>query len=748
MAGFIRRFETQPTIETLAEIEAIDIVDLPPQAPLTGIGTGTLLCVGEFEDGSFADGSDAPEFVGSGSVGPQEVFGSEDLVNRFGGFGYVYGTVPHNNPSARRHLFELWNGNGFLKLKFCRPRRLIVARADTSVGQVSFSPLAAILGGAGPFALSVGGVLTITTNVGGPSSSTAIAAVAATVLGSVFVNSGYVGGESVDLTVDGGPAVRVTFAAADQTPAQVAARINLVMGYACATVSAGAVRLNGIVQGTSGSVVRADGTPGALVSIGHAAGTTAGTGNVANLTRVTSAEVATIVNTTAALTAINAAARVDSQGMLRLFRSGGPGTISVTSTPMAVACGMSPLGVTVTAGEHGGGRIAAGTRVRTSGGAEWVTMQTLTIAAGTSAAPNVGPHLVKVRPALDDGTAAGVAAGSVSVVVDMPSFADFSVTNPNALSSALTEPQMDVAYERAFDRTIDLASVVREVNFSLSARRSDAVIRKGRSNAVDASAGGMYGRKFITGAPLGFTRSQAIADVASYRRDRVFYTYPGWRVRVPEIALRGTAGGLGFTEDGVISVRGDGPLATLDCLLPPEENPGQQTGLIEDFFAVEPVVESGSLVTLSISDYIAFKSAGICAPRRDPTSGSIYQSGVTTDLAAGKTTQARRKMADYIQDSLAKALVPFSKRLATPARRDSIRAVIEQFLSELQSINAPENARIDSFLVDETSGQTPELTARGIFVFIVKVRTLSSLDAIVLQTEIGEGVVTVTSDLA
>jgi hypothetical protein len=87
--------------------------------------------------------------------------------------------------------------------------------------------------------------------------------------------------------------------------------------------------------------------------------------------------------------------------------------------------------------------------------------------------------------------------------------------------------------------------------------------------------------------------------------------------------------------------------------------------------------------------------------------------------------------------------VPFSKRLATPARRDSIRSVIEQFLAELQSINAPETARIDSFLVDETSGQTPELTARGIFVFIVKVRTLSSLDAIVLQTEIGEGVVTV-----
>lgn len=748
MAGFIRRFETQPTIETLAEIEAIDIIDLPPQAPLTGVGSGTLLAVGEYEDGSFADGSDAPEYAGAGVVGPQEVFGAEDLVNRFGGFGYVYGTVPYNNPCARRHLFELWNGNGFLKLKFVRPRRLIVARVDTSVGQVAFSPLAAILGEDGPFALSVGGILTVTTDVGGPANSTAIAAAVGSVLGAVFVASGYVGGEAIDLTIDNGPTVRVTFAAADQTPAQVAARINLVMGYTCATVVGGALRLDGIVQGTAGSVARADGTPGALVAIGHAAGSTAGTGNVANLTRVTPAEVATIVNSTVALGAINAAARVDAQGRLRLFRSGGPGTVNITSTPMAVSCGLSPLGTTITAGEHGGGQIVAGTRVRTAGGAEWVTMQTLTVAAGTSGAPNVGPHVVKARPALDDGTALGTAGGTITVLVDMPDFADFSVTNPNALTAALTEPQMDVAYERAFDRTINLASVVREVNHSLAARRSDAVIRKGRSNAVDASAGGMFGRKFISSAPLGFTRAQAIADVAQYRRDRNVYTYPGWRVRIPEIAFRGTAGGLGFTADGIISVRGEGPLATLVCQLPPEENPGQQTGLIEDFFAVEPVIESGNLVALSIDDYIAFKAAGICAPRRDPTSGSIYQSGITTDLTPGKTTQARRKMADFIQDSLAKALVPFSKRLATPARRDAIRAVIEQFLAELQSINAPENARIDSFVVDETSGQTPELTARGIFVFIIKVRTLSSLDAIVLQTEIGEGVVTVTADLA
>lgn len=744
MAGFVRRFTSTPSIEVLSEIEAVDIVDLPPQSPTTGTGSGTLLCVGEFEDGGFADGSDASEWVGA--RGPQEVFGSEDLVNRFGGFGYTYGTVPSNNICARAHLFESFNGNGFLKLKFCRPRRLIISRVDTSVGQVAFSPLAAIIGGAGPFNLTVGDVLTVTTDVGGPVSSTAIAAAEATVTGAVFVASGFVGGESVDFTIDGGPTVRVSFAAADQTPAQVAARINLVLGYAAASVVLGALQIVGIRQGTGGSVVLADGTVGALASIGLVAGSTAGTGNVANLSRVTPAEVAAIVNGTAGLAANNCSARVDAQGRIRIFRDSAPGTILIASTSMAIACALSPLATTVTAGEHSGGIIMAGTRIRTAGGDEWVTMQTLSISEGSATSPNLGPHVVKVRPAVDDGTSLGTAAFTTVVLVDMPDFADFDVTNPNALTAALTEPQMDVAYETAFTRTIDLASVVREVNFSISARRSDAVVSVGKANAIDASAGGMFGRKFLTGAPLGFTISQAIADVGLNRSDRVFYTFPGWRVRVPEIAFRGTAGGAGFTDDGIITVRADGPLATLVCQLAPEENPGQATGLIENFFAVEDVYSGSTTVPLTIDSYIAFKRNGICAPRRDPFSGSIYQSGITSSITPGLTTQARRKMADFIQDSLATRLVPFSKRLATQSRLDGIRSVIEQFLSELQSVNNPETARIDSYLVDETSAQTPELTARGIFAFIIKVRTLSSLDAIVLQTEIGEGVVTVAEE--
>jgi hypothetical protein len=735
MAGFVRRFTEFPTIEVLSEIEAVDIIDLAPPSPTTGIGTGALLCVGEYEDGAFSAGGDAVEYAGD--LGTQEVFSSQDLLNKFGGFGFTYGSVPYNNPCARRHLSEDWNGNGFIKLKYCRPQRLLVGRVDTSVGSVAFSPLAVLLGDTvGPFNLAVADVLTITTSVGGPVSSTALAAVEATILGAPFLLSGFVGGETITVQIDGGVITSVTFTAVDQTPADVAARINAVLGFAAASVVLGGVEIVGLTQGTAGAVALADVSPGTLAAIGHVAGSTAGTGNVGNINAVTAAEIATIVNATVGLTAISAFATATSDGAVKVFCSvAGSGTVEVAATSMASVLGITTA-TTVVAGEHAAGTIPAGTRVN-DGTGEWVTMQSLSIAAGTVTAPNAGPHIVKVRPAQDDGTAIGAASGTVTTVVDQPSFTDFAVNNAAALSAALTEAQMDVAYETALANTLSLTGPVREVNFSIVARRSPAVVRVGRTNALDASSGGLYGRKFITGAPLGFTLAQARTDVALYRTDRLSYTYPGWQVRIPEIAFRGAAGGTGFTESGIITVRGDAPLATICCRLPPESNPGQQTGLIEDFFQVESVG-----LNYGINEYIALKAAGICAPRKDRVSGSIYQSGVTSNITPGLTTQARRKMADYIQDSLGERMIPYSKKPNTEFRRDAIRGVVEAFLSELRALQNPELARIADFSVDQRSGNTPESEARGIFVLIVRVRTLSSLDAIVLQTEIGEGVVT------
>jgi hypothetical protein len=57
--------------------------------------------------------------------------------------------------------------------------------------------------------------------------------------------------------------------------------------------------------------------------------------------------------------------------------------------------------------------------------------------------------------------------------------------------------------------------------------------------------------------------------------------------------------------------------------------------------------------------------------------------------------------------------------------------------------NSPDNQRIDSFSLDPNSGNDPTTTGLGLYRLIIKVRLLSSLDSIVLQTTIGE---TVTVD--
>lgn len=724
MSGFLRRYTSLPSIEVIRQIEGVVVVDQAPPDPATGVGSGAVLLVGEFEDGPFA-----------GEVkGALEVYGSADYESKFGGFGYTYGGVVANNPSARRHLAELWNGNGWLKSFKLRAQRLFISRVDTSVGAVAFSALAALVGGVGPFQLTTGDTLSVTTDAG-TGSSAAISAAVATVTGSGASFGSVLPGESFGVRVDGGQQVTVTFAGGDTTQAAVIARINAALGYAAAATSTTQIALSGIRPGTGGSLVLSSITSGLLAKLGLAAGTTAGTGNVADVNAVTSDELVALINGTVALSSINARASKTAGGQLRVYNSATATTSTLlinSGGPIGGKAGF-PLGTTVGTTSHNGGTIPAGTRVRTSGGAEWVTMQTLVVPAAAA-----GPYLAKVRPALDDGTAVGATANTVQTLVDPVAWVALSVSNPAALTVALNENALDNAYAAAFAATLDDTGPASEANYLLSARRSDSTVREGRANVLRAAECGITQRIYITGDPLGTTTTQIVANVANYRSESVFYTGKGLRVRIPQIATRGEAGGLGFTADGVITVRPDGPLATICALLAPEENPGQQTNLIDDFFEVDAGGEA-----LSIDHYIAFRRAGVEVPRLDKVAGMVFQSGVTSSLDSGRTTAARRKMANFIQDSLSGLVKPFSKKLGTQSRRDACRGVIDGWLDGLLSASRPEQARILGFTVDDgaNAGNTAASLALGVFYVAVVVKTPSSMDDIVLVTQIGPNAV-------
>jgi len=755
MSAFIRRFTEFPSLDVLTAIEAVNIVDLAPQSTFLGVGSGTLLAVGEYEDGPFATGGDSSDYanpttvdgiVGVSSQSILEVFSDADKMRKFGGFGFVSDGLPSSNPCARQHAGEYWNGNGYLKLKGFKGQRLMLGRVDTSVGQVSFFPLAATLGALrGPFSLAVGQQLSVTTDVGGPALSTALAAVRATVVGGVIVATGFVGGEQITVSADGGNPVLVVFTALDQTAAQVAARINLYVGATVATAALGVVTFTGFVYGTSGNVTLADTTTGALAAIGHVVGSTAGTGNVGNILQVTASELATIVNGTVALAAINAKAIATSVGQLQIYSTSiSLGSVLITAGAIQAATGLSTT--IVLAGEHVGGTIPSGTRVRNVGGDEWVTMQTLTVAPGSgfSSGLNAGPHSVKVRPATDNGTAAGALSGTVTILPtnDQPTFALFSVVNPSALTSALTEPQIDAAYGATFTKALSITAPSRVANFMLVARRTPTTVFLGRQGVIDASSQGCFGRKFITRAPLAYDDTQSIADVAQYRTDRLYYTTIPLNLYAPEIAVRGLSGGDGFTANGVLSVGADTALATLCCTLAPEEDPGQQTALLGAWLGTGSIGNSYDITT-----YTAFRAAGICAPRTDSfATGLFFQSGVTSSLESGRTEIQRRNMADFVQDSCAIIALPYSKRNPTLQIKSAFLGDLDSFLDGLLSRDIPDQARIVRYVLDQYSGNSPELEARGVFVVTVKVRTLSSMKFIEIPVEIGSSV-TIT-DLA
>lgn len=720
MAGmFVRRYKVDPGADTLLEIESVNILDLEPEADITGVGTGTALMVGEFENGPFGV--------------PTEV-SSQDLVSTFGTLGYKYGSVSANYPCAVSRSAdgavtpEYWNGNGFIQLANKKFRRLILCRADTSVGEVTFTALGFLTGTAAAvsYALTTGQILSLDVGAGQVHSTfTGAKAVVTGVSGTYPTTFG--GGETLVLGYDGAANFTTTFLSGDQAVADVVARINQYAGITFATVSSGQVRLTGVQGGTGGQVRVVSGSSGVLTKLGLTAANTAGTGNVVDISAVTPEEIHTIVHAAAGVTV-----EQDANSYLRLSFDGdmvvGSDTTATNLGFVVGAESSTPVGI-----------LPAGTVVENSGETRvFVTMRDLSWTGDDD------DQTVEVRHAVDDGTGLSASTGTLTRIPSPPTIGAFSVENLQLVSAALTESQIDAAYSDALDATLDLNSVAAETNLIWAARQSNVIRRALKANELAASAGGMAGRAALIRPPLNTLKAAAKSDsvepgVGMYREEGVIYCYPGWSTFVSLIARRGVAGGAGFTADGVVDVGADGFLASILSQIAPEEDPGQDTGLLTGVVGIE----SGANTTgFDINDYIAFKASGICAPRMD-FGTPVYQSGVTSvDPLEDEplTTIARRRMSYYLEDTAAARAKQFGKKTNTVLRRKAIAGEIRAWLKGLKSEDQPAAQRIADYSVDEVSGNTKALLARGLYRIIVRVQTLSSLKAIVLAFTVGESV--------
>ena len=102
-------------------------------------------------------------------------------------------------------------------------------------------------------------------------------------------------------------------------------------------------------------------------------------------------------------------------------------------------------------------------------------------------------------------------------------------------------------------------------------------------------------------------------------------------------------------------------------------------------------------------------------------------------------------MADFVQDSLAARYNQMAKMLGRDSVKDAILAETDAFLGDLLSDNNPEAQRIASYVIDDRSGNSPSLSAQGVWVIRSVVKMLMTLDTIVAQVEVSPTAITVTA---
>lgn len=315
--------------------------------------------------------------------------------------------------------------------------------------------------------------------------------------------------------------------------------------------------------------------------------------------------------------------------------------------------------------------------------------------------------------------------------------------------NAANDAAIDALYATAIDALLLDQQPAREVNIAWGARTSATIRTKWKAHELAASEVGVGRIVCIAPNLQVVSTTAAIAEaspgVGAVRDERVIYCWPGARTSIPEAVSSslGTADGL-VTTDGVLDDRGDGWMAAVLSNLPPERNPGQSGPPVDTVLAPISGLQRG-LSNLQVGDYTSMRASGIAGLRIDRVAGPIFQSGVTTSLVAGRKNINRRRMADFIQDSVASRLVQFAKQPLTQSLKDDITTEIDTFLNLLKSPNNPPAQRIADYVVDDVSGNTPALEAAGVYVVIGRVRTLATADFIVFQTEVGEGV-TITVD--
>lgn len=241
--------------------------------------------------------------------------------------------------------------------------------------------------------------------------------------------------------------------------------------------------------------------------------------------------------------------------------------------------------------------------------------------------------------------------------------------------------------------------------------------------AMKTQAAASSDRLFLIGAnDQTVIASAAVADVPTYRSDRLIYCYNHVYTIDP------------FTGTEVL-VRPESWMATIMANTDVDIHVGEED--TKRFLAGITRLFNESLER---ADYVSLRAAGISAMEIDLGS-PVFVSGVTTDLTPGKTEIARRRMADFLQLSAAFALRFHVKKKNTEARRTAIAATLKGWLSGLKQ----QGRVVESYNIDMDILNTPTDRDNGIQRILMQVDLVPHMLSVVLTTEIGTGVTVVTN---
>lgn len=734
MAGFIRRYSSFPGVETITLIEGVIIIDLPPPGNITGVGTGVVAIVGEFADMTFAASSDANGNITT-NPRPVELFSAQDMQDKLGGFDPTLGDFGNSC------------GNGFVAVRNKRYARLIGVPVNLA------SPLGVRLWRQLPTNTS-----NTDTTPAVPMQAANVAAAREFKLGSSRVNLGarvaftdfpaYATGVDGVVSPSGLPAATQIFNApgADFVGAGVLEGDVLVLDAINSNTTTLSAGIDAIV--TTIPVVSTSGFPTqGVIQIGSEVITYTGTTDTSFTggTRGAFSTTAAAHLTGVSVTPLNDAGTyrvvsvTDANNLVIERQDGTQFTATNWFATALFSTGNIPWRCHVASTADTGGAHQL-----SEPGGYVVPARPLdaTIAQATNISPTVA------APAATSNTWDPLTGLTMRTHPTAPGLTFTSATQaPNAPAGA----SMDTLYLAAIDSLVGEQAPARDVNLLDVARTSNNIRAKQKSHVTQVSAVGI-GRTTTVWPELSVTSVSAVLGdvspgVGAYRDERVNYSWPGAKTFVPEAVPflidtsdGKTAGGDEEHPAGILEVPASGWLIAVESNLPPENNPGQAAPPVPGVMAPVVGFQYGAPV-LGMGEYIQFRASGICALRIDRTVGAIFQSGITTSLIAGMKNINRRRMADFIEDSIARRLNQFAKLPLTQNLRDASTGECVAFLDSLLSPNNPAAQRIDDYEVDTRSGNTPSLTAQGIFVIIIRVRTLPTADFIVLQAEIGEGVV-------